>query len=136
MALPELSCRHNSRNTEGLCDDGLSYPLDLNGWVSEVGGGFWIKVCVHAEGHEGPFPCGLSYSLTLHKANGERVVGYDNAHPFTEKRGARRVATPTADHRHYRDRIEAYAFASPAKLVEDFGLMSIGSSARRGFHDG
>jgi hypothetical protein len=99
---------------------GLGYLLDLNGWVSEVGGGFWIKVCVYKTAATASVPHGISYSLTMHKPSGERVIGYDNAHPFSERRGLRRAAMPFADHRHYRDRIEPYSFVSAERLTEDF----------------
>ena len=71
---------------EGTSDDdaGLAYLLDLDGWVSEVGGGFWIKACVNRTEPSNAAPHGISYSLTLHKPNGERVIGYDNAHSFVK----------------------------------------------------
>jgi hypothetical protein len=117
-----LSSAHNSeRKAEGPSDDtGLDYLLDLDGWVSEVGGGFWIKVCVARTEAGGPAPHGLIYSLTLHRPGGERVIGYDNAHPSAKRQGMRRAPMPTSDHRHYRDRVEPYVFLSPIKLVEDF----------------
>jgi len=108
---------------EGTSDDddaGLSYLLDMDGWVSEVGGGFWIKACVYRTAACDSAPHGISYSLTLHKPCGERVIGYDNAHPFVKRRGMRRTTGLTRDHRHYRDLIEPYVFTSAAKLVEDF----------------
>ncbi len=51
-------------------------------------------------------PHGLKYSLYYGRA-GERVVGYDN------ERGK-------GDHRHYRDREEAYDFTDVDSLVADF----------------
>jgi hypothetical protein len=49
----------------------------------------------------------FKYSLYFGRL-GERLVGYDN------ERGK-------GDHRHYRDREEAYTFASIEKLMADFG---------------
>ena len=51
-------------------------------------------------------PYGFKYSL-VYIVKGERVIGYDNA----EKKG---------DHRHYKDREEAYHFVSLEKLAKDF----------------
>jgi len=48
----------------------------------------------------------LKYSLYYGKA-GERLVGYDN------ERGK-------GDHRHYKDREEAYSFTTVEQLVADF----------------
>jgi hypothetical protein len=106
---------------EGPSDSaGLSYLLDLDGEVAEVGAGFWIKVCVCRTKARESAPHGISYSLTLHSPSGQRVVGYDNAHPLSQRRGMRRVVELTNDHRHYRDRLEPYPFASAEKLMEDF----------------
>lgn len=51
-------------------------------------------------------PHGYKYSL-VYIANGKRVIGYDNS----EGKG---------DHRHYKDKEEAYAFKSIDRLFEDF----------------
>ena len=101
-------------------DTGLRDLLDLDGYVGEVGGGFWVKVSVRRMGPSELKPHGIDYSLTLHNPGGERVVGYDNAHPLTERRGMGRKRTPTGDHRHYRGQIEPYRFVSATKLMEDF----------------
>ena len=92
----------------------------MDGWVSEVGNGFWIKARVYRTEARDTAPHGISYSLTLHKPGGERVIGYDNAHSFVRKRGMKRMTELARDHRHYRDLIEPYPFTSAAKLVEDF----------------
>ena len=51
-------------------------------------------------------PHRLKYSL-FYGRPGERIVGYDNE-------------TGKGDHRHYRDREEAYAFISTEQLLRDF----------------
>ena len=99
---------------------GLSYLLDMDGWVAEVGGGYWIKVRVYRIEADESVPHGISYSLTLHGPAGQRVVGYDNAHSFSRRLGMRTLRELTYDHRHYRDRLEAYEFRSAAQLMEDF----------------
>lgn len=50
-------------------------------------------------------PHGFKYSLVC-IVNGERVLGYDNAHG--------------QDHRHFRKQSERYQFVSPEVLIEDF----------------
>jgi hypothetical protein len=51
-------------------------------------------------------PHGLKYSL-FYGRPGERIICYDNE-------------AGKGDHRHYRDREEAYAFVSLEKLIADF----------------
>jgi hypothetical protein len=60
-------------------------------------------------------PHGIDYSLTLHGPDGERLVGFDNAHPVARhKRGA------PQDHRHRLRTIRAYAYRDAATLLADF----------------
>ena len=60
-------------------------------------------------------PHGLDYSLTLHGPDGERLVGFDNAHPVArQKRGE------PQDHRHRLRTIKAYDYRDAATLLGDF----------------
>ena len=60
-------------------------------------------------------PHGIDYSLTLHGPDGERLVGFDNAHPVArKKRGAPR------DHRHRLRSIRTYDYRDAAALLTDF----------------
>lgn len=58
-------------------------------------------------------PHGLRYSLTLHAADGERLVGYDNAHGVDGM-------TPAHDHRHRLRTIRPYDYKDAASLLADF----------------
>jgi hypothetical protein len=60
-------------------------------------------------------PHGLDYSLTLHGPDGERLVGFDNAHPV---RGQERGEPQ--DHRHRLRTIKAYEYRDAASLLADF----------------
>ena len=66
-------------------------------------------------------PHGIDYSLTLHGPDGERLVGFDNAHPV----GDRKRGEPQ-DHRHTpakpgRQRsIRPYEYRDAATLLADF----------------
>lgn len=65
----------------------------------------------------------MGYSLTMHGAGGERVLGYDNAHrPDIGAGPARRSRRRGRgrDHRHLRGRVTWYDFETPVKLLEDF----------------
>lgn len=58
-------------------------------------------------------PHGLDYSLTLHGPSGERLVGFDNAHPV----GRGRRGKPL-NHRHRLHTVKPYGDA--ATLLADF----------------
>jgi hypothetical protein len=62
-------------------DPGLERLLDLDGFVAEVGGGFWVKVDAVRVPSDPRRPHGVAYSLSLHAPGGLRVFGIDNAHP-------------------------------------------------------
>lgn len=113
-----MSSAHNFQGS-GKCDS-LENLLSLDGVIAEVGGGFWIKVCAQLVPATADRPDGISYSLTMHRPTGERILGYDNAHPLTIKRGMGSQRTPTCDHRHRRDRIEPYEFRDAETLLQDF----------------
>ena len=54
-------------------------------------------------------------SLTLHGPDGERLVGFDNAHPAgRQKRGE------PQDHRHRFKRVKPYDYQNAATLLADF----------------
>jgi hypothetical protein len=60
-------------------------------------------------------PAGIDYSLTLHGPEGERLVGFDNAHPVgRQKRGE------PQDHRHRLRSIRPYEYQDAATLLADF----------------
>jgi len=72
-------------------------------------------------------PHGLDYSLTLHEPDGERLVGFDNAHPAEpRKRGE------PQDHRHRLRSIQPYEYRDAATLLSDFlGDRGRGAAAER-----
>ncbi|HJU16394.1 MAG TPA: DUF6516 family protein [Stellaceae bacterium] len=60
-------------------------------------------------------PHGVDYSLTLHGPEGERLVGFDNAHPV-----ARQKHGGPQDHRHRLRGIRPYEYRDAATLLADF----------------
>lgn len=67
-------------------------------------------------------PHGLRYSFTLHDPQGNRLIGFDNAHGVAEL-GSRFKAKPTAvDHWHRTqdDEGRPYAFKDADTLLADF----------------
>jgi len=68
----------HSKNIETL--------LDLDGMVIEQAGGYWTKFEVQKIANTTKEkPHSLRYSLTLHDKNGNRIMGFDNAHAVNSK---------------------------------------------------
>ena len=102
-------------------DLGLDTLLDLHGQTPFVDkAGHWVKFIVVRTEVTPERPHGLSYSLTLHAPDGERLVGFDNAHPLKERRvpGTRRCRE--SDPRHCRRSVGPYEYRGAAVLPEDF----------------
>jgi len=104
-------------------DFGIETLLSLHGWTDEVGGGFWISVKAFRVPRDELRPHGISYTLTMHRPGGRRILGYDNAHPPEIGSGPSRKSRRRdrgCDHRHFRGRVTWYDFESPVRLLEDF----------------
>jgi hypothetical protein len=100
-------------------DPGLDALLDLDGVIMVIDpeSGLWVQFVVTKVSPSPDKPHGLDYSLTLHDRNGERLVGYDNAHPV----GKQRRGEPQ-DHRHRIRTVSPYEYADAAKLLSDFWM--------------
>lgn len=98
-------------------DPSLDSLLDLDGQVLVVDpeGGHWVKFVVTAVPVSPEKPQGLDYSLTLHGPTGERLVGFDNAHPV----GRRKRGEPQ-DHRHRLRTVKTYDYEDAGTLLADF----------------
>jgi hypothetical protein len=98
-------------------DRGLDTLLDLHGQVLVVDpeGGFWVKFVATRVPASPEKPHGLDYSLTLHGPSGERLVGFDNAHPVGRQRKGERQ-----DHRHRLQTVKSYDYQDAATLLADF----------------
>ena len=98
-------------------DPTLDVLLDLDGQVLVVDpdGGHWVRFTVKRVPTTREKPHGLNYSLTLHGPDGERLVGFYNAHPVAKrKRGA------PQDHQHRLRRVRPYDYEDAATLLADF----------------
>ena len=102
-------------------DRSLAALLDLHGLV----------LYVHEEGYQVRFkvvptspsvnkPHGLNYSLTLHAPNGERLVGFDNAHAVSGGTGPGSKKIRQYDHRHRLHLVQPYEYTDAASLLADF----------------
>lgn len=88
--------------------------------VVDPQGRHWVKFVARRVPCSSERPHGLSYSLTLHAADGERLVGFDNAHAVTEKRGVSRLTKTEHDHKHKNNTIKHYEYSDAATLLADF----------------
>jgi hypothetical protein len=101
-------------------DPTLDLLLDLDGQVLVVDpeGSHWVRFVVTRVPASPEKPHGLDYSLTLHGPDGERLIGFDNAHP-----AARRKRGAALDHRHRFRTIKACEYRDAATLLGDFWKM-------------
>ena len=98
-------------------DPTLDVLLDLDGQVLVVDpeDGHWVRFVVTRVPISPEKPHGIDYTLTLHGPHGERLVGFDNAHPD----GRRKRGEPQ-DHHHRLRTIRAYEYRDAATLLAEF----------------
>jgi Family of unknown function (DUF6516) len=102
-------------------DRGLDTLLDLDGEVIVLGDSpYWTKFVVKRVPVSKERPHGLHYSLTLHDENGERALGFDNAHSVRERSGPGARRHHEYDHRHHNGKIRRYEYTDAARLMTDF----------------
>jgi hypothetical protein len=100
-------------------DPTLDTLLDLDGVVLVVDpdGGHWVRFTVKQVPVTSEKPHGLDYSLTLHGPEGERLVGFDNAHPVGRQRRGEQQ-----DHRHRSRTVRPYDYHDAETLLADFWI--------------
>lgn len=101
-------------------DEGLVRLLDLDGFLAEVGGGYWVKIEAKRVPTDAERPQGIAYTLTLHGPGGERVFGIDNAHMVRLTRGPSGRSRRSRDHLHRGETVRPYVYRDAATLLEDF----------------
>lgn len=101
----------------GPRDPTLDVLLELNGQVLVVDpkGGYWVRFVVSRVPESPEKPHGLDYSLTLHGPSGDRLVGFDNAHPLEKRRRGK-----PQNHRHRFAAVRGYEYRDAATLLRDF----------------
>jgi hypothetical protein len=103
--------------------EGWDYFLDLDRQSIAYDNGYWTTFRVSTVRPSEGRPHGIQYSLSLHDGNGDRLVGYNNAHAVDVATGpARKSKRPKPfDHINRRGKKPVpYAFTTPFKLLEDF----------------
>ncbi|MDP6688708.1 MAG: DUF6516 family protein [Alphaproteobacteria bacterium] len=108
--------------SKGHEDPSVAFFLELDGTVHFVDEKCRFRVEIQARRTEvtPERPHGLSYSLTLHDADGSRILGFDNAHPVPANRGPGGRRHKYHDHRHRFETTRIYAFTDTETLISDF----------------
>ena len=104
-------------------DASLDTLLHLDGVVfalSDDPEPFWVKFIVKQVRPSPQRPHGLSYSLTLHDPQGDRIMGFDNAHSVSEGSGPGLRTRIEHDHRHQGQSVRFYEFQDAGTLIMDF----------------
>jgi hypothetical protein len=103
-------------------DPSLDALLELDGQVLVIDPetGHWVRFAVRRVPVSAAKPHGLDYSLTLHGPNGERLVGFDNAHPVRNRSGPGGNIGSTFDHKHRLKTVRSYEYKDAATLLVDF----------------
>lgn len=94
--------------------------LDGDTFVVDAEGKCWVKFVVKRVEVSPERPHGLDYSLTLHDEDGERLLGFDNAHPVHETSGPGARTRIEFDHKHSGERIRFYPYEDAASLLAEF----------------
>lgn len=100
----------------------LDTLLLLDGEMFVVEGNFWVKFEVKQVEATPEKPHGLDYSLTLHSGDGDRLLGFDNAHAVTKGTGPGARTRIEYDHKHKGERIRFYDYTDAMTLLADFWM--------------
>ena len=103
-------------------DPALDALLALDGvtFFADPDGRYRVRFVVQRVDASEERPHGLNYSLTLHDETGERLVGFDNAHPVSRSRGPAGRLRTARDHRHRLRTVRPYDYKDAASLLADF----------------
>ena len=101
-------------------DPGLDRLLDLDGFLSEIGEGYWVKFTVKRVPVDAARPHGIAYALTLHGPDGQRIFGIDNAHLVRLTRGPAGRFSAVRDHLHRGETVRPYRYRDADTLMDDF----------------
>jgi Family of unknown function (DUF6516) len=118
--IQDLSLCDNDKIMER--DDSLDALLDLDGQVLVVDpeSNHWVRFVVRRVPVTESRPHGLDYSLTLHGPDGERLVGFDNAHEVRGRAGPGGTRRRARDHRHRLKTVRPYEYKDAGTLLADF----------------
>jgi hypothetical protein len=104
-------------------DQGIETLLELNGNIVQQEHGCWLEIHVWRVDPTHEIPHGIRYALTLHDQDGDRIMGYDNAHtvkPSNKYKYAGQILPYDHKHRHITDKGVPYEFKDAYQLLSDF----------------
>jgi hypothetical protein len=112
---------NSRRRGKAPIDPGIAHLLELNGTIqSQTVSGYWTKIQAHRVKTSSARPFGLKYSLTLHAPNGERLTGFDNAHPLRTAGHSKVRLAWDHFHCHAVDEPIVYEYRGADRLLIDF----------------
>ena len=103
-------------------DPGAHVLLDLDShvFVVDTKGQYWVRFFVSPVASTSERPHGLKYSLTLHGPDGNRLIGFDNAHSVRKSHGPGGKSRGPVDPKHGMETVRPDRFKDAATLLEDF----------------
>jgi hypothetical protein len=103
-------------------DVNLEHFLNFDGTRFDFETGHWIKFEVRRIEASKTRPNGLKYSLTLHRSDGVRIIGFDNAHAVRASNRGYKKTPVEYDHWHRTELDEGrpYRFRDLSQLFQDF----------------
>lgn len=94
--------------------------LDGETFVADPGEKCWVRFVAKEVPASRERPHGLNYSLTLHDEDGQRLLGFDNAHSVHESTGPGTRTRIEYDHKHIGQRVRFYTYQDAVTLLSDF----------------
>jgi hypothetical protein len=103
-------------------DPSLDALLELDGHVLVIDPEtrHWVRFAVQRVPASEAKPHGLDYSLTLHGPDGERLMGFDNAHAVRSRSGPGGKTGSRYDHEHRLKTMRPYEYKDAETLLADF----------------
>ena len=101
-------------------DYGLESLLALDGEIIQQAYGYWVKFEIREVDTTSARPKGIKYSLSLHREDGERILGFDNAHGFDNGRNHRWLTKYDHEHRLGKEKIYPYDYKNAETLMVNF----------------
>lgn len=103
-------------------DPSLDALLELDGQVLIVDpeSRHWVRFVVRRVPATAAKPQGLDYALSLHGPDGERLVGFDNAHAVRKQAGPGGRRRGAHDHKHRLKTVKPYDYSDAGTLLADF----------------
>ncbi len=100
----------------------LEFLLGFDGRIHHLKQGYWLKFEIKRVEPTPERPHGLRYAFTLHDPNGNRLVGFDNAHGVPAQGSRFRKSSVEHDHWHRTadDEGRPYQFTTADQLLVDF----------------